>query len=202
MHLRSVLALGLFAFAAPTALADDPALSLPPPPPTPSEAVSPPPATVAPGTPTLLRRGKKGAPDQYRYRGGAVPEGYRLVEQPNWTMFGMGVTVFSIGHGLMVLAAVNTLNPLYAIPFVGPLFTVTGGSSYGFLPFLPRLVGFVSTVVALLDIVAQVGGVVLGVLAFTQRERWLERSAPATPQVVLVPGAAGALAGVSLVGRF
>lgn len=168
------------------------ALTPPPPPPTLPELPSAEP-TRAPSRP--LRPLSAEEPNRFHYTRGAVPPGFHLVEEPKWGLVAAGSAAFAVSTLVMVMVAAASFNGLYAVPVVGQFAAFYSLTSSGGLGL------FFGSIGLLIDLAAQVAGAVMLIVGVTNPKRWIERDVQA-PRVMLVPGAAGAPAGASLVGRF
>jgi hypothetical protein len=173
-----------------------------------AQEVGPPDHAPAAASPTsavksgpALRPLARGDTRRYRLPRGPIPEGYHLVEEPRYDMAAGGVICFALGWAASVLYAVQNQNPLYAVPFGGPVIAwldaLRGGSWGG--QFVAIYLG---APIMFIDVSAQVAGVVMLLVGLAGRSRWLERDEPAAPRVMLVPGAGSSPMGASLVGRF
>lgn len=196
MNARSIVLVLLFAVPA---LAQQP-LTPPPLPPTDvaPERAPEPPAAAPLADPPLLARATASAPARYRFSG-TIPPGFHLVTQPRWPALIPGVALFAVGYGVMLATAINLHRAVWAIPLAGPL-VLLGDLAGAFATPLGALLGGFVVVFAVADFVLQSGGLLLTIVGITGRTRWLERDE--RPRVTLVPGASGAPAGLTLVGRF
>lgn len=179
-------------------LSAPPGDTLTPPPPPPQEAREAPPPDLEPAP--SLRPLSEREPNRFRYTRGAIPRGFHLVEEPRWGLVAGGVGALAGSTAVMLLVALATRNPLHAVPLVGQFAAFADGvrtsSGWGSVLMIFGGLGL------LVDLVAQVAGAVLLVVGFASPARWLERDAPTSPRLMLVPGAAGTPAGASLVGLF
>lgn len=163
----------------------------------------PAPPAVAPSTkkdlPLALQPLWAEYPDRFRIPKGGLPTGFHLVTEPRWSLVAAGLSTFGVATALQLWVAFSTRTPLHAVPFGGQLLAVadlmrssSGWGAFGILMF--------GGLAAIIDIAAQLAGVVLLIVGVAAPTRWMERDAPST--VHLVPGAPGTPAGASLVGRF
>jgi hypothetical protein len=158
--------------------------------------------TDAPGSsagPKALRQRGPNGEERFKYRG-TVPEGFHLVSEPRPAMIAGGIGALVGGYSLTLVISLLSGQWGGAVPFVGPVI-------FAAQVWLPpgrfgegTLIDIFIATLAIVEVAAQVAGVVLMVVGVTSPAKWLERG-PA-PQVALVPGAAGSPLGASLVGRF
>lgn len=178
------------------------AQELTPPPPPPPVSIDAAPPAPRPEQPRPLRADD---PTRFRLTRGRIPEGFHLVEEPKWGFVAGGLGAVVGSTAIMVLVAGVTRDAFYAIPIAGQIRSfiellgldrqASGTSKIG--TGFALVFGGIGLAA---DLVVQVAGVVLTVMGFARPSRWLERDASA-PQVMFVPGAAGAPLGASLVGR-
>ncbi len=135
-----------------------------------------------------------GEAQRFKYSGGLAPDGFRLVEQPRWSLVATGIVVAATGHLSTIINA--TLMPMPArelvlIPIVGPVVSLMQLALYsrGLFAFLD--VGFYAVIV-IVQLIAQVGGATLAIVGGVKKLRWLE----------LAPVATADGAGLSAYGRF
>jgi hypothetical protein len=147
--------------------------------------------------------------DRYRAQR-VVPEGYHLVKKPRGAFLVGGLAAVAVGYGSgLATTEAFTGTWLGAVPVAGPMIGLVN-----FLASLPPhqgsagladVVGPVVTagwvVLALAQAGLQVVGVATLVAAFAWPQRWLEKDS-ASPKVILVPGAARAPLGASVVATF
>jgi hypothetical protein len=148
-------------------------------------------------------------PDRFVFRG-TVPEGFHLVIEPDWSRTSRGRSLVGAGigtltAGYLVSAGLSFFTRRYGglVPVAGPIVILsemwqslsgvrfTDGYFYKGLAVLGCVV----------DVAAQVTGIVMLMVGLFSPGRWLERDV-AKPIVTFVPSAAGAPVGASLVGRF
>jgi hypothetical protein len=158
-----------------------------------SEALGPPPIVAA--EPKVLSSGRDGSPEAFEYTT-PIPKGFHLVRGLNWRLLVAGIGVFALGYLPFALVGAVAQARVMAIPFVGPVLSFKPSAG-----FAGGATDFVAVSLIVLDTVAQLGGASLAIVGAVLRLKWLERD-PATPSIVLAPGAPGTLMGASLVGRF
>lgn len=155
--------------------------------------------------------GKVRGVERFRYRErDGVPEGYRLVSQPRWTLFGGGVGALAGGYLVAVGLAAFRVSGLGFIPVAGPIiqlvldwsnFSWASGSFSGIANFFLAIGMFLYSALAVVASAAQVIGPLMMWRSHASPERWLEKDAPAV-RVAVMPGTATSPLGVSLVGLF
>ena len=157
-------------------------------------------AAAAPDDPKALRqRGPRGE-ERFKYRG-TVPAGFHLVSEPRLAMIGGGIGALAGGYALTLAISLASLQWGGAVPFVGPIIFAAqvwlppGSFGVGTLADI-----FIATL-AIVEVAAQVAGVILIVVGVTSPTKWLERGAE-KPGISVLPGAPGTPLGASVVARF
>lgn len=135
-------------------------------------------------------------PARYRAPSGPVPAGYHQVTGHRWGLLTAGCITFAAGHGFSLGYALTSGWASPAIPVVGPILGMVNVPSPAYFAGLTQLVVRITLGVSLL---AEVTGLVMAIISAFPTT-WLERDE--APALMLVPGAAGAPAGASLIGRF
>lgn len=147
--------------------------------------------------------------ERYR-RQRVVPEGYHLVSKPRWALLVGGVAAFAVGYGSgLATTAAFTGTWSGAVPVAGPLIGFVNSqtsqpahqSSAGLADVFVGLLNIDWAVLAVVQGAAQVVGVAMVVAAFAWPQRWLEKDS-SSPKVMVVPGAAGAPLGASVMATF
>lgn len=147
--------------------------------------------------------------ERYR-RQRVVPEGYHLVSKPRWALFVGGVAAFAVGYGSgLATTAAFTGTWSGAVPVAGPLIgfvnhqasVPANQSSAGLADVFVGVLNVDWVVLAVVQGVAQVVGVAMAITAFVWPQRWLEKES-SSPKVMVVPGAAGAPLGASVMATF
>lgn len=127
---------------------------------------------------------------------GTVPPGYRLVSQPRSDLLTAGAITFGISYGVMVIISVVGQNYLGMIPLIGPIFFMARDLQNGGTNVL-------SVTFGVSQIAAQGVGAGLIIAGAVLKRQWLELSPVAGgPRLMLLPSAAGAPLGASVVGQF
>jgi len=119
-------------------------------------------------------------------RGHEPPPGYTEVMRPNWVLFGVGVGMFAVSYGLPALTAARLVQEpdnnawTMLVPVAGPIlqigymvdhFSRNGGPGLGLIGYAAVGTSFMG--LAALSVL-QLGGIVLPVLAFTEKKPlWL-----------------------------
>jgi hypothetical protein len=127
---------------------------------------------------------------------GSVPEGYHLVETANSVPITIGLVVFVMAYVPWAVIGSMQGNSQNAIPIFGPLISYRAATGW-----FSGLVNGLALTAITTDVLAQVAGAITFIVGLATPRRWLE-SNPAGPSISFVPGAAGAPAGASVVGRF
>jgi len=151
-----------------------------------------------PGSPPTIRRADATHPERYKFSS-LVPEGFHLVSEPLWGIAGYGVLGFALGYLPYAIGGLARRTPLDLIPLAGAILSYrrVTGVGFGLDPFIE----FFEVVGIVLSEVVQAAGLAAVIAAVAFPSQWLERD-DGKPALSLVPGAAGAPLGASLVGRF
>ncbi|MDP1823054.1 MAG: hypothetical protein Q8L48_07430 [Archangium sp.] len=158
------------------------------------------PGASSPALKPLRQRGPNGE-ERFKYRG-TVPAGFHLVSEPRPAMIAGGIGALAGGYSLTLVISLLAQQWGGAVPFVGPVIFAAqvwlppGRFGEGTLADI-----FIATL-AIVEVAAQVAGVVLMVVGVTSPAKWLERGAEKPAVISLLPGAAGTPFGASVVGRF
>lgn len=154
-----------------------------------------------------------GASTRQRYTGGDIPEGTRVVTEPNWIEVGAGAGIFSAIYGLYIVQGVDCTEdarkfdrnrPCWPsfVPVVGPFYTagalVIGASNYdGLYRDLVRPLAYVLSVGHAALGAAQIGTAVLAVHGFTSPNRFLVPAGDARTLVRVSPSIGPSFVGLT-----
>lgn len=115
------------------------------------------------GVPATLRRGDLNHPERFKVIS-PIPEGFHLVQAPNWELVGRGIVIFILAWLPVAIDALATRSPLLAVPVAGPI--------TGF-----REANGLTVVVLTIDVVGQLAGLCMVIAGFASQAKWLERTA-------------------------
>lgn len=148
----------------------------------------------------LRQRGPNGE-ERFKYRG-TVPPGFHLVSEPRPAMIAGGIGALAGGYSLTLVISLLAQQWGGAVPFVGPII-------FAAQVWLPpgrfgegTLIDIFIATLAIVEVAAQVAGVILMVVGVASPAKWLERGGEKPAAVTFLPGAPGTPLGASVVARF